>query len=144
MSASLPTPMHIPEEELIFQATHASGPGGQGVNTADSAVMLRWCLATTRALPPEAKERMARLCRRWMTREGWVVISADERRSQWMNRQAARQRLEEMAEKALIPPKKRRKTAVPRSQKEERRGEKKRRSLRLQERKGFRTARGEE
>ncbi len=129
--------MRIPQEELHFQAIHASGPGGMGVNTADSAVILRWCPATSRILPPEAQERLARLCQGWMTREGWVVLRAEERRSQWGNRQAARKRLEEMVEKALIPPKRRKKTSVPRAQKEERRGEKKRRSLRLKERKEF-------
>ena len=136
--------MRIPLDELLFQATHASGPGGQGVNTSDSAVVLRWHLWGSRALSPEEKQRMAALCRRWMTREGWVVISASEWRSQQRNRLAARQRLEEMAERAAVAPKARQKTRVPPAQKRARREEKRRRSLALKHRRPDPTRHGQE
>ena len=136
--------MRIPLDELLFQATHASGPGGQGVNTSDSAAVLRWHLWGSRALSPEEKQRMAALCRRWMTREGWVVISASEWRSQQRNRLAARQRLEEMAERAAVAPKARQKTRVPPAQKRARREEKRRRSLALKHRRPDPTRHGQE
>ncbi len=124
----------IPEEELRFQAVHASGPGGQGVNTASSAVILRWDLRNSAALSEEAKARMAELCRSWLTREGEVVIDAREFRSQLQNRLAARARLEQMAQRALKPPRKRRKTRVPKAERERRMQAKKRRGERLRQR----------
>lgn len=134
MPENAPEPYLIPEEELRFQAVHASGPGGQGVNTASSAVVLRWNLRNSAALPEEAKARMAELCRSWLTREGEVVIDAREFRSQLQNRLAARARLEEMARRALKAPRKRRKTRVPKAERERRMQAKKRRGERLRQR----------
>lgn len=134
MAGTAPGHFLIPEEELRFQAVHASGPGGQGVNTASSAVVLRWNLRNSVALPPEARGRMAELCRSWLTQDGEVVIDAREFRSQLQNRLAARTRLEEMARKALKPPRKRRKTRVPKAEKERRIQAKKRRGERLRQR----------
>ncbi len=134
MPENAPDHSLIPEEELRFQAIHASGPGGQGVNTASSAVVLRWNLRDSAALPEDAKARMAQLCRSWLTREGEVVIDAREFRSQLQNRLAARARLEAMAQRALKPPRKRRKTRVPKAERERRMQAKKRRGERLRQR----------
>src|SRR5579884_2913588 len=42
----------VPASELRWRFSRSSGPGGQGVNTADSRVELIFDLATTTALPP--------------------------------------------------------------------------------------------
>ena len=65
-----------------FEAFHASGPGGQGVNTADSAVRMRH----------EAT--------------GIVVVSR-EQRSQLQNRAACLRKLQAILRARAIPPKKR-------------------------------------
>ncbi len=84
------------------QFSHASGPGGQGVNTADSRVQLSLDVAATTALDDAQRARaLARLAGRL---SGTVlIVDASEQRSQWRNRQAARQRLGELLRWAVMP-----------------------------------------
>lgn len=92
----------IPAGELHEQFSHASGPGGQGVNTTDSRVQLSLDLATTTSLT-EVQRRLAmeRLAARLA---GTVlIISAAEHRSQRRNRTAARERLAELLREAIAP-----------------------------------------
>ena len=99
----------MPAGELLEQFSHASGPGGQGVNTADSRVQLSLDLATTAALSTLQRERaLTRLAGRL---SGTVLtVTAEEHRSQRRNRAAARQRLAELLREALVPPVSRRTT----------------------------------
>lgn len=92
----------VPAGELVEQFTHSSGPGGQGVNTADSRVQLSLDLARTTALNETQRERVLdNLAGRL---SGTVLsISAEEHRSQRRNRTAARQRLAELLRDAVAP-----------------------------------------
>lgn len=98
-----PHGLKVPAGELAEQFSHASGPGGQGVNTADSRVQLSLDLATTTALSDVQRERaLHRLAGRL---SGTVLtISATEHRSQRGNRTAARQRLAALLREAVTPP----------------------------------------
>lgn len=99
----------IPAGELMEKFTHASGPGGQGVNTTDSRVQLSLDLATTTALNDTQRERV--LARLEPRLAGTVLtISAAEERSQRRNRVAARERLATLLREAVTPPKVRRPT----------------------------------
>lgn len=93
----------MPAGELVEQFSHASGPGGQGVNTADSRVQLSLDLGSTSALNTTQRERaIARLAGRLT---GTVLtITAAEHRSQRRNRIAARQRLADLLREAVVPP----------------------------------------
>ncbi|WP_347040495.1 alternative ribosome rescue aminoacyl-tRNA hydrolase ArfB [Brachybacterium nesterenkovii] len=104
-----PRGLVIPGAELLEQFSHASGPGGQGVNTADSRVQLSWDLATTAALSDSQRERaLAALAPRL---SGTVLtVTASEQRSQLRNRAAARERLAALLREALVPPIPRRRT----------------------------------
>src|SRR5690606_24913098 len=53
----VPRGLRVPAGELLEQFSHASGPGGQGVNTTDSRVQLSLDLATTTALSETQRER---------------------------------------------------------------------------------------
>ena len=53
-----PRGLVVPAVELIERFSHASGPGGQGVNTADSRVQLSLDLGTTTA-PTDAQPARA-------------------------------------------------------------------------------------
>lgn len=97
-----PRGLLIPSDELAEQFSHASGPGGQGVNTTDSRVQLSLDLATTTALNDSQRERaLGRLSSRLT---GTVLtVTAAEHRSQRRNRSAARQRLAALLREAVVP-----------------------------------------
>ena len=93
----------IPAAELRWRFSRASGPGGQGVNTTDSRVELVFDLAASPSVPEPLRRRaLARLQGRLAA--GELVVVAAEHRSQWRNRQAARQRLADLLARALAPP----------------------------------------
>jgi ribosome-associated protein len=117
----------IPRAELAWRFSRSSGPGGQGVNTADSRVELSWDLASSRALPPLLRERaLERLANRLV--DGVLTIVASEHRAQLRNRDAAEARLAALVAKAVAaPPKPRRPTRPGRAAVERRIASKKRR-----------------
>ena len=105
----LPRGLIVPAGELVEQFSHASGPGGQGVNTTDSRVQLSLDLGTTTAL--DAAQRARALDGLAGRLAGTVLtISAAEHRSQRRNRVAARERLADLLREALMPPVPRRPT----------------------------------
>ncbi|MFC6152223.1 alternative ribosome rescue aminoacyl-tRNA hydrolase ArfB [Nocardioides yefusunii] len=86
----------IPESELIWRFSRASGPGGQHVNTTDSRVQLTWSPAESKAIPEPLREQL-------MAKLGTsVTVVASEHRSQWRNRQAAEERMTAMLTQALV------------------------------------------
>jgi ribosome-associated protein len=117
----------IEEDELEEQFVRASGPGGQNVNKVSSAVQLRFDLVGS-ALPPEVKQRAARLAGRRLTREGVLVVIAQRFRTQERNRADARERLAAILRQAADPPSIRRPTRVPRAAKRQRLADKRRRA----------------
>lgn len=122
-----PRGLLVPAGELVERFSHASGPGGQGVNTADSRVQLSLDLATTVALNEKQRERALRELDDRLS--GTVLtITAAEHRSQRRNRTAARERLAHVLRAALTPPTPRRATKPTRASKLRRLDAKKRRS----------------
>jgi ribosome-associated protein len=105
----------IPVGELEFRASRASGPGGQGVNTTDSRVELRFDLAGSPSLPPEARERALRRLGQRLDANGVLRVVAQAQRSQLANRRAAVERFAELLAGALHTPKARRPTRPSRA-----------------------------
>lgn len=89
-------------EEIAETFVRASGPGGQHVNTTASAVELRFDAARSPNLPPDLVERLRGLAGQRMTREGVVIIRAESRRSQAMNRADALDRLVALLREAAV------------------------------------------
>jgi ribosome-associated protein len=118
----------IPEAELSWRFSRSSGPGGQGVNTADSRAELVWDAAASAALSPTQRERVLdRLSGRLI--DGKLTIAASEHRAQLRNREAARERLATIVAEALQPPSPSRRSTTPsRGAKERRLKEKKHRT----------------
>ena len=98
----------IEESEIEERFTRASGPGGQHVNKTESAVQLRFDV-TASSLDAAVKRRLVRLAGSRMTKDGSLVIRAENQRSQERNRAEARERLRSLIERALTPPKPRKK-----------------------------------
>jgi ribosome-associated protein len=92
----------LPERELRWRFSRASGPGGQGVNTTDSRVELSFDLRRSPSLPESLRERALR---RLGTRlvDGVLTVVAAEHRSQMRNREAARERLAATLRAAMAP-----------------------------------------
>jgi len=126
----------IPAAELAERFSRSSGPGGQGVNTADSRVELSVDLTRPNAVPDRLRSRVLdRLAARLV--DGVLTVTASEHRAQLDNRRAARDRLAGLLRRAAAPPpRKRRPTRPTRGSQERRLAEKKRRGRTKQGRSG--------
>lgn len=117
----------VPDGELTERFSRSSGPGGQGVNTADSRVELSFDVARSPAVPDRLRARLLERLAGRLT-DGVLTLAAAEHRSQLANRRAARERLAQLLrEAAAPPPPPRRPTRPTRGSKERRLAEKKRR-----------------
>ena len=117
----------IDDSELSESFVRASGPGGQKVNKVSSAVQLRFDARHSPSLPNDVAIRLMRLAGSRLTKDGVIVIVAQEHRDQSRNRAEARERLVELIREAAVKPKPRRPTKVPKAAKRQRVDEKKRR-----------------
>ena len=100
----------IPAVELEYVTSRSSGPGGQHVNTTSSRVTVRWRLDESAVVSHAQRRRVrARLGNR-ISKDGFLAVSAEDRRSQQMNRELARERLAALLDEALVVPKRRRRT----------------------------------
>ncbi len=100
----------IDSDEIEESFTRASGPGGQGVNTTDSAVMLRFDVRNSPNLPEAVKMRLEAIAGSRLTRDGVLILRSEGARSQLLNRQEVRDRLFDLIREATFVPKKRKPT----------------------------------
>ena len=99
----LPAGLTVPASELVERFSRSSGPGGQGVNTTDSRVELRFDLLHSSALTEVQRSRALEYLAPRLV-DGVLSITVSEQRSQLQNRIAARARLANHLSEALAPP----------------------------------------
>lgn len=109
----------IPDEELELQAIRAQGAGGQNVNKVSSAIHLRFDIAAS-SLPEFYKERLLALKDSRISKEGVLVIKAQQLRTQEKNREDALQRLKTLILDATKVQKTRRPTKPSRNSQKKR------------------------
>ena len=126
-----PIAVSLLNNELIFTASRSSGPGGQNVNKVNTKVTLRFNVRHSEVLTPEEKEIILRKLSSQLTKEGILVLTAQDKRSQLQNKDAVMMKFEKFLTKAFEKKKIRKATKPSKSSKQKRidgkklRGEKK-------------------
>ena len=132
----------IPAAELNWRFSHSGGPGGQGVNTADSKAELRFDLAASTAIPEHLRERaLGRLEHRLV--DGELVVTSSAHRSQLDNRRAAATKLRILLDAAMSPEPAKRRPTRPTKASVQRRLDTKRRQGQLKRQRRERDGRGD-
>jgi ribosome-associated protein len=118
----------INESEIEESFVRSSGPGGQNVNKLSTAVQLRFDVRGSPSLPNDVALRLMRLGGRRITKDGVLVLIAQNHRTQERNRAEAQARLIALIQEAAVKPIPRRATKPTRASKQRRIEGKKRRS----------------
>lgn len=104
----------IPEKEIAFSAIRSQGAGGQNVNKVASAIHLRFDIHAS-SLPESCKRRLLRRKDRRITKDGVIVIKAQQHRTREQNRSDALERLRHLIRSATLVRRSRRPTRPTRS-----------------------------
>lgn len=123
----VPEGLTVPGSDLVERFSRSSGPGGQGVNTADSRVELELDLAAFAGFTPTQRRRVLRALGPRLVDDRLLVVTASEHRQQRRNRVAARERMADLLRSALAPPPPARRPTRPTRGSRERRLEAKKR-----------------
>lgn len=99
----------IDMNDVELSAIRAQGPGGQNVHKVSSAVHLRFNIVAS-SLPEHIKERLLAMRDSRITKDGVVVLKAQQSRSQEANKEDALRRLQELVDSIAVQPAVRRAT----------------------------------
>ena len=108
------------ENEIEEDFIRSPGPGGQHVNKTESAVQLRFNARRSPALSNAIYLRLVPLAGSRLTKDGVIVITANQFRERERNREDALARLVDLIRQAATPPKRRRATKPTKGSKERR------------------------
>jgi ribosome-associated protein len=101
--------------ELDFTASRSSGPGGQNVNKVNSKISARFNVVQSQILTEEEKATILKNLSGHLTKDGILMISSQDKRSQLENKQVVIQKLERMIARAFEKKKVRKATKASKS-----------------------------
>ena len=119
--------LSIPAEEIELSAIRSQGAGGQNVNKVASAIHLRFDIKAS-SLSEACKERLLALPDSRISKDGILIIKAQQFRTQEKNREDALNRLRDIILAALHQQKKRYATKPTQASKHRRLDEKNQRA----------------
>ena len=99
--------------ELIFKAVRSSGSGGQHVNKVATKVILYYDVTNSKHLTEEEKIKVQSFLSNRINKEGVLVLSSDQSRSQLKNKTTVIRRFLNLIEQSLKEEKERKKTKIP-------------------------------
>jgi ribosome-associated protein len=106
--------------ELEFTASRSEGPGGQNVNKVNSKITLRWDITNSQLISDDEKTTLKEKLSSFLTKDGVLMLSAQDKRSQLQNKEAVMVKLDALLAKAFEVKKKRKPTKPSKSAKAER------------------------
>jgi ribosome-associated protein len=106
--------------ELVFTTSRSGGPGGQNVNKVNSKVTLQFDVQGSQILTAEEKLTLMQKLSSRISREGLLIVNAQETRSQLQNREAVVEKFDHLIAKAFEKKKARKATKPSKSAKQER------------------------
>jgi len=110
--------------EFVFTTSRSSGPGGQNVNKVNSKVTLSWNINES-ALSDDEKNVIITKLASIITKDGVLMLTSQEKRSQLQNKEEVIKKLEKLLVKAFAKKKVRKPSKPSKAAKQKRIGEKK-------------------
>ncbi|UXI03845.1 alternative ribosome rescue aminoacyl-tRNA hydrolase ArfB [Photobacterium sp. TY1-4] len=101
--------VQLADWEIDISAIRAQGSGGQNVNKVSSAIHLRFDIKRS-SLPAFYKERLLQLADQRITKDGVIIIKAQQYRTQEQNREDALLRLQQLIQSVAVQQKARKAT----------------------------------
>jgi len=98
------------KQEIEFSTARSSGPGGQHVNKVNSKVILKWNVGQSLVLNEDQRNLLMAKLHSKLSKEGMIVLSSQQSRSQTENKEEVIQKLNLLIRKAFTRKKKRKPT----------------------------------
>lgn len=95
---ALPEILH----EFVFTTSRSSGPGGQNVNKVNTKVTLKWDVLHSASITDEQRMLIREKLKSYFTKEGVLILMAQDKRSQLANKEAVLHKLDQLLKKAFV------------------------------------------
>lgn len=95
----------IPIDRVSFQFSRSAGPGGQNVNKLNTKAEIRFHVPSADWLESETRQRLQQYQSKKISKDGELIITSQEFRTQTKNKEDCMNKLREMIVEASIKPK---------------------------------------